>query len=981
LWLWAGTVLLLLVIALVVEGTDSFFQSWLLHRIASRLTWTVEEGPGPAAHMPSSGPYDVRRGYTLLPRMIDSLTAGGYRVARQARMSPQLLRLMDRGLYPVYPEKVQAGLTIRDRSGGDLYTASFPERVYASFDSIPPLIRESLLFLENRELLQGRHPYRNPAVEWDRLARAALDLGLNLIGLERPQPGGSTLATQIEKFRHSTEGRTGSAGEKLRQMAAASLRAYRDSRGTVQARRRIVLDYVNSVPLAGLPGYGEVNGLGDGLWAWFGADPVKVNRVLRSEPRDEAAWARQGEAYKQVLALLLAQRRPSFYLLANRAGLAREADQRCWLLARARVIPRELAEAAVAAPLRFREGAPARIRPSFTERKATNAIRSRLLARLGLTSLYQLDRLDLTVESTLDRTTQQRVARTLLNLGRSGFADSAGLRGDRLLVKGDPAGVVYSFTLYESTPAGNLLRVQADNLDQPLDINTGAKLDLGSTAKLRTLVYYLEAVSDLHAGHAGEPREDLNRRAGEARDPIRRWAFSWLAAAADTTLERMCQAALDRGYSASPAERFFTGGGLHTFANFNKEDDGRFLPVREAFRHSVNLVFIRLMRDLVRFESAALVDTARGGPGAPTSPDRRMYLERFADQEGKTFLSSFWKRYSKARPSERLDLLAASTRPTPRRLAVLFRSVRPRGTQAEFDGFLNRHLPEGASASARPKLYAQYAPGKYSLADRGYLANVHPLELWLVAYLEEHPQASWREVAEASADERQEAYQWLFSGSKKQAQDSRIRIMVEEDAFKRIHAAWARLGYPFASLVPSYATAIGSSADRPAALAELMGILVHDGVRFPRQKLEGLHFAAGTPFEVDLEAPRQTGVPVLRPAVARAVRAALIDIVENGTARRAAGAFKHPDGRVIPFGGKTGTGDNRFETFAPGGKLIESKVVSRTATFVFLIGDRFYGTVSAYVPGPGAEKYVFTSALAVQVLKILAPDLMPLVGS
>jgi hypothetical protein len=35
--------------------------------------------------------------------------------------------------------------------------------------------------------------------------------------------------------------------------------------------------------------------------------------------------------------------------------------------------------------------------------------------------------------------------------------------------------------------------------------------------------------------------------------------------------------------------------------------------------------------------------------------------------------------------------------------------------------------------------------------------------------------------------------------------------------------------------VPSYATAIGSSADRPLALAELMGIIVNDGQRRPTE--------------------------------------------------------------------------------------------------------------------------------------------------
>jgi len=70
-------------------------------------------------------------------------------------------------------------------------------------------------------------------------------------------------------------------------------------------------------------------------------------------------------------------------------------------------------------------------------------------------------------------------------------------------------------------------------------------------------------------------------------------------------------------------------------------------------------------------------------------------------------------------------------------------------------------------------------------------------------------------------------------------------------AFKEIHKGWKKLGYPFDHLVPSYATAIGSSADRPAALAELMGI-INDGVQMPAIKISSFHFAKNTPYETDL---------------------------------------------------------------------------------------------------------------------------------
>jgi len=71
--------------------------------------------------------------------------------------------------------------------------------------------------------------------------------------------------------------------------------------------------------------------------------------------------------------------------------------------------------------------------------------------------------------------------------------------------------------------------------------------------------------------------------------------------------------------------------------------------------------------------------------------------------------------------------------------------------------------------------------------------------------------------------------------------------------------------------------------------------------------------------------------------------------------------------------GKTGTGDHRSKTFAGRGRLIESRVVNRAATFVFMIDGRFFGNVTAFVPGADAAHYQFTSSLPVRVLGLLLP--------
>jgi membrane peptidoglycan carboxypeptidase len=398
--------------------------------------------------------------------------------------------------------------------------------------------------------------------------------------------------------------------------------------------------------------------------------------------------------------------------------------------------------------------------------------------------------------------------------------------------------------------------------------------------------------------------------------------------------------------------------------------------LREAFRHSVNLVFIRLMRDVVYYYMFRV-------PGATAvllegqHPQRQEFLARFADREGQVFVQRFYRKYAGKTSDAILEHLLDSVSPTPQRLAVLYGAINPKPPFAAFVAFMRTQLPQQESDMALQELYTQYVAADFTLADRGYLTRMHPLELWVVAHLYRHPGASLRDVTTASAAVRQEVYRWLFKTGRKHTQDIRIRILLEAEAFLEIHQAWQRLGYPFASLVPSYATAIGSSGDRPEALAELMGIIVNDGVRLPSVSLQQLHFAADTPYEAMVR-PASHAERVLPAEVAAVVKQALRDVVEQGTAKRLYGAFRRPDGSIIPVGGKTGTGDHRYERFGRGGWLITSRVVNRAATFVFMIDERFFGTITAYVPGAEAARYRFTSALPVQVLKFLAPQLQPL---
>jgi len=455
----------------------------------------------------------------------------------------------------------------------------------------------------------------------------------------------------------------------------------------------------------------------------------------------------------------------------------------------------------------------------------------------------------------------------------------------------------------------------------------------------------------------------------------------YLLHAPDRNLKDMLQSALERRYSANTSERFFTGGGMHTFQNFRKEDNDRNPTLTEALRESINLPFVRLMRDIVRY-SIYLNENRTQLLKNDQDPRRQEYLSRFADREGQVFLRRFWRKYQDKDEAARLETFINGLRATPIRLASVHRYLMPNADIDIFATFLRQNLPqENLSNEYVAELYDRYGPGAYSLTDQGYIARAHPLELWLLGYLQNQPNATFSEVALASKDQRQEVYGWLFKTRHRSARDSRINIMLEVEAFLDIHQRWQRVGFPFDHLVPSLATALGSSGDRPAALAELIGIILNDGVRQPTIRIADLHFAKDTPYETKLVRDQPNGERVMSAEVATSLRNVLAQVVENGTARRLLGSFDLEDGAPIALGGKTGTGDNRIETISRSGHVISSLARNRTATFAFFLGDNHFGTLTAYVLGSESDSFRFTSALPVQVLKGMEPILRSYLNS
>jgi membrane peptidoglycan carboxypeptidase len=825
-----------LVIVLVWELHASTLQARYLSRLAQGFQVSVQPGESPSIRFPENGAVDRRLGYTRIPEFVERLAADGFLVESQARQSGSLAAFIAAGHFPPHEEKGRAGMQVLDCASHNLQSLSHPRHAYASYDAVPSLVARTLLFIEDRELLEPSPSTRNPALAPVRLARDLIDDTLATLDARFPGASRSPLALRTERQRHAPEGRDASWPERWRLFVSASVRAYRDGPDTSAARRRIVLDHLNGMPLGELP-HGEVLGLGDGLAAWYGTDFDTVNTALRDDATQRQTLRERARAYRQVLSLLVAQRRPAYYLAGGQGRMATLVDRYLHLLAREKVIDASLRDAAmdVWEPVRDPQaGDPPALRPPAAHLLTTAAARAQAAALLPLPSSSALDRLDVTVTSTLDGRLQPAVSSWLMRLRDPAAARAAGLIGDGLLERGDLGAIEWSIMLVErGTDGVGRVRVQVDTAAVP-PAPEAPRADLGATAKLRTLASYLEAVTALHARLNSLDPAALVQLDVHPGDPLSRWAVEHLAGTQDRSLATMLEAAMQRRYSASPAETFYTGGGVQRFHNIRPEDDARTPSIAEALNDSINLVFVRLMRDLVHHH------VMRGAGGT--------------------------------------RVLAGDPHRAPM-------------TLARHDG--------GATLPGLPPA----GPGRW----RGRVAAL------------------------------------------------------EADAFAEILRTWRRTGYPYDSLLPSYASAIGGAGDRPDALADLLGIIVNDGRRQPTTHIDALQFAAGTPYETTLRRAPAPGEQVMTPEVAATLKHALAGVVEHGSAHRLRGAFD-----TQPAGGQAGVGGDGT---LPDG----TEATGRAATFAFFIGDRHHGIITARVPDSAASAVRFGSALPVQLLRGLAP--------
>lgn len=958
------------------EVKSSHYQAHYAHQYSQQLTYTLQEGKSPSIYFPKSGPYDIRLGYTRIPYFVERLEKTQQHVEAQAILSNPLLVHIQNGLNIPYKEKSQAGLTIWDCNGRVMYQAISPAQTYKTYKDIPPIIVQALLFIENKNLLDPKYQTINPAIDWPRFCKAALFKMLDFLHVKTPNMGGSTIATQIEKFRHSENGATTSIRDKINQILSASIRAYHDGEDTSAFRNETVLSYLNSVPLSAVPGLGEVNGLGDGLSIWLGINFDDLNRILSLTSPNHDESVLQGKYLKSVISLMVAQRRPSYYLLQDHSSLDKLANSYLRLLENEGFISREVSVSAQNTFLALRKPDPYQPVQQIITDKGTSIFRNKLCSILNL-STYEIDKLDLGVTTSIDSDLQTKVDNYLQSLHSVDKATQYGLIGKSLLTAEQVNQVTYSFTLHQRTPNTNMVRVQTDTLNGSFDINEGSKLELGSTAKLRTLVTYLEILTELYLEIKDLDSQALDKYGQEKKDVLSKWMISTLTQNKSISLPQMLESAMMRQYSTNPSESFFTGGGMQTFSNFNASDNNKMVTVAEALQNSLNLPFVRILHDIVNHIRERQWSNVEKILTNDKDPRRQEILDKFIDKESKIFLSRFWSKYSGKDDEQNLDLLIEEANAISLvKLTVIFRFLYPEASFENYRKFLDTYLASNLPTDSNLlPIFQKYSTDHYSTTDLGYLITIHPLELWIVKFLREKPNATLKDAIERSFEIRHEMYSWLQRTKDSSSRNSRIKIVLENEAFQEIHRRWQKYGYPFDRLVPSLATALGSSGDKPSALAELVGILLNKGSHIPTTRFPAFIFAEDTPFETRLsqKVEHSDSNQVMNPEVAAITKKALRMVVSEGTAKRLS-AQANKD-MQMEIGGKTGTGDNRIFTSKRIFGKKSQKTLNRTATFVFYLGNDHFGTITAFVNGKAASNFSFTSTLPLQVLKGMTPIL------
>ena len=245
---------------------------------------------------------------------------------------------------------------------------------------------------------------------------------------------------------------------------------------------------------------------------------------------------------------------------------------------------------------------------------------------------------------------------------------------------------------------------------------------------------------------------------------------------------------MQRRYSASPYQTFLTGSGAQTFSNFDRNDNDRILTVEHALQNSVNLVFVRVMREITDHLTYRTPSVAAALLDDPRHPERSATISRvLPTARVASSCTRFYRKYAGQTRDAAFELALEGSAWRPgrsRRSCVRCAPTHRRACWPDISRSI-RVLAGADRDKDVSDLYDKYSADRFSLNDRGYLARVHPLELWVLAYLETHPNAT---LSRSGRGERRRATERVWRGCSR-AVDAAVRIVASRSCSRSMRSS------------------------------------------------------------------------------------------------------------------------------------------------------------------------------------------------
>ncbi len=963
-----------------------------------------------------------RDGMIYYPQLFDVLKNEGFQIDKDTHLvlTPQAKKLFDMGIIPFnhYQGKAFSGLQIMDRHKKMVYLYKHPNQ-FENFNHISPFILKALLVWENDKLRHRVFDKKkdsaelNYLIEGPRIAKSAYEYLQYKITGGGSYSGGSTLMTTLEKITNTPGGRTHSVNDKINQMIGAGLHLYGgdsdlDSSsgygsGKAEAKEngsgleKALVDFLNTVPMAGGPKShaGELFGFGASYYAWFGYTIDELNEQLKSKDSQV-----RSQAYKNICSLIVSIRRPSDLMRAP----DRVEKQANLLLSRLK--KKKLLNSALYVKSRamkpgwnpqrnhhYQRDYALHREASSARNQYTQLIRQAVAEKLGgaesaKINLQTVDAMSVAIEMTTDAQLEKDIRGVLDDM----YTETA---QKTPFVQGRQKGLLYSLNLEElkNIQYGAIVLEIDENRHWKLLANTDTQSNVvynpakqgrfqwGSTAKLRVLVNYLTIIHDealLLQSAYKESKETSTKQAdkhsyrkklkeyGNSSITIKRLLASYIKKYPDATMKQILAWAMSRRISANPETKFLTGESWHQFHNYQKSDDRKKPNIWQMTTESINLSFVRLMRDVVDYyieqsgydKIAVLTD--KNNQIRKTIIDAGVKKEEMIYQNGLNF---FVERIQDSFSDALLvdETLAENETVTDKAIILRAREI-----VKKINLPIDKSLEKNTYNSAYKK-----EEKKYRRLSSWFKRITYYEKKWLLARVRQQKNSNSELISLEEARVIQQTSQWLRTN--KFWVKNTLYTHMEREAFsKGVTPAWKKLGYPF-TVSPSYAVVLGSSGDTPMSLLELAGILLNDGVHEKNiSAIERIILAPGSEFETPFKIKHQQEV-VIPQAVAIVARKAMAGVLHKGTAIFAS---RHPLMKYVQSAGaKTGTGDNRYN----------QEPINRSAAVLSILdtgkGKAKYAIcITMSVTEGDMERYNFTSKVPVRILSRIADHLSPIIA-